>query len=228
MRLATFQRRSCAGAWRRVWDEWREQLTLPGDAGERVLLWACTPLPDEREHGGVVIVFDDITALLAAQRDAAWGEVARRLAHEIKNPLTPIQLAAERLRRKLLGGMNAEDAQLLERSTHTIVQQVDAIKQMVNAFSEYARAPHMVLARFSLNQLVTEVAELYRLQDPAAEIRLDLDPYAARGRGRSRAGAADSRQSDYQWYRGARRGGSGGCVELSTRQQRAEGAVKPL
>src|SRR3984957_12179045 len=92
------------------WDEWREQLILPGEAGERVLLWACTPLPDEREHGGVVIVFDDITALLSAQRDAAWGEVARRLAHEIKNPLTPIQLSAERLRRKLLGGMNAEDA----------------------------------------------------------------------------------------------------------------------
>ena len=123
------------------WDEWREQLTLPGEAGERVLLWACTPLPDDGEHGGVVIVFDDITALLGAQRAVAWGEVARRLAHEIKNPLTPIQLAAERLRRKLLGGMNAEDAQLLERATHTIIQQVDAMKQMVNAFSEYARAP---------------------------------------------------------------------------------------
>ena len=93
----------------------------------------------------MVIVFDDITTLLAAQRDAAWGEVARRLAHEIKNPLTPIQLSAERLRRKLLGSMNAEDAQLLERATHTIVQQVDAMKQMVNAFSEYARAPDMKL-----------------------------------------------------------------------------------
>src|SRR5580658_7388992 len=156
-------------------DEWREQLTLPGEAGARVLLWACTPLPDERERGGVVIVFDDITALLAAQRDAAWGEVARRLAHEIKNPLTPIQLSAERLRRRLLSGMNERDAQLLERATHTIVQQVDAMKQMVNAFSEYARAPHMELARFNLNQLVTEVTELYRAQDPLKHIRLDLD-----------------------------------------------------
>jgi nitrogen fixation/metabolism regulation signal transduction histidine kinase len=206
------------------WDEWREQLTLPGESGQRVLLWACTPLPDESEHGGVVIVFDDITALLAAQRDAAWGEVARRLAHEIKNPLTPIQLSAERLRRKLLGGMNAEDAQLLERATHTIVQQVDAMKQMVNAFSEYARAPDMRLAHFSLNQLVTEVAELYRLQDPAAEIRLDLDaslPEIHADRGRMRQLLANLITNGIEALAGV----ADGCVELSTRQQRAEGAV---
>ena len=102
----------------------------------------------ERAGGapGVVLVFDDITTLLQAQRDAAWGEVARRLAHEIKNPLTPIQLSAERMRRKFLGSMNAQDAQILERATHTIVAQVDAMKQMVNAFSEYARAPDMHVA----------------------------------------------------------------------------------
>jgi nitrogen fixation/metabolism regulation signal transduction histidine kinase len=206
------------------WDEWREQLILPGEAGERVLLWACTPLPDERESGGVVIVFDDITALLSAQRDAAWGEVARRLAHEIKNPLTPIQLSAERLRRKLLGAMNAEDAQLLERATHTIVQQVDAMKQMVNAFSEYARAPDMRLAHFSLNQLVTEVAELYRLQDPAAEIRLDLDPTLPEiqaDRGRVRQLLANLITNGIEALAGV----AGGCVELSTRQQRAEGTL---
>jgi len=205
-------------------DEWREQLILPGEAGERVLLWACTPLPEEREHGGVVIVFDDITALLSAQRDAAWGEVARRLAHEIKNPLTPIQLSAERLRRKLLGAMNAEDAQVLERATHTIVQQVDAMKQMVNAFSEYARAPDMRLAHFSLNQLVTEVAELYRLQDPAAEIRLDLDPTLPEinaDRGRMRQLLANLITNGIEALAGV----ADGCVELSTRQQRAEGAL---
>ena len=205
-------------------DEWREQLSLPGETGERVLLWACTPLPDEREHGGVVIVFDDITALLAAQRDAAWGEVARRLAHEIKNPLTPIQLSAERLRRKLLGGMNTEDAQLLERATHTIVQQVDAMKQMVNAFSEYARAPDVRLTHFSLNQLVTEVAELYRLQDPAAEIRLDLDsalPEIQADRGRVRQLLANLITNGIEALAGV----ADGCVELSTRQQRAEGAL---
>jgi nitrogen fixation/metabolism regulation signal transduction histidine kinase len=205
--------------------EWREQLSLPGEAGERVLLWAATPLPDEREQqGGVVIVFDDITALLAAQREAAWGEVARRLAHEIKNPLTPIQLSAERLRRKLLGGMNTEDAQLLERATHTIVQQVDAMKQMVNAFSEYARAPDMRLTHFSLNQLVTEVTELYRLQDPAAEIRLDLDPGLPEihaDRGRMRQLLANLITNGIEALAGV----SHGCVELSTRQQRAEGAL---
>jgi nitrogen fixation/metabolism regulation signal transduction histidine kinase len=205
------------------WDEWREQLTLPGEAGERVLLWACTRLPDERELGGVVIVFDDITALLSAQRDAAWGEVARRLAHEIKNPLTPIQLSAERLRRKLLGGMNAEDAQLLERATHTIVQQVDAMKQMVNAFSEYARAPDMKLQHFNLNQLVTEVAELYLLQDPSAEIRLELDPALPEieaDRGRVRQILANLITNGIEALAGVK----GGCVEISTLQQRAEGA----
>ncbi len=156
--------------------EWREQLSLRDEAGPRVLLWACTPLPDEGEHSGLVIVFEDITALLNAQRSAAWGEVARRLAHEIKNPLTPIQLSAEQLRRKLLAGLDTEHARLLERATRTIEQQVDAMKQMVNAFGDYARTPEMQLAQFSLNQLVGEVVELYRLQDPAVLISLDLDP----------------------------------------------------
>ena len=154
--------------------DWREQLALPGESGESVLLWTATPLRDESVDGSLVVVFEDITALLNAQRSAAWGEVARRLAHEIKNPLTPIQLSAERLRRRLMPGLAAEDAELLERATHTIAQQVAAMKQMVNAFSEYARAPDMQLAHFSLNQLVQEVVELYRLQDPACGIELDL------------------------------------------------------
>src|SRR5271167_3338833 len=124
--------------------DWREQIELLSDSGKRVLMCACTALPnDVGGAAGMVLVFDDITTLLQAQRDAAWGEVARRLAHEIKNPLTPIQLSAERMRRKFLGSMNAQDAQILERATHTIVAQVDAMKQMVNAFSEYARAPDM-------------------------------------------------------------------------------------
>jgi nitrogen fixation/metabolism regulation signal transduction histidine kinase len=123
-----------------------------------------------------VLVFDDITTLLQAQRDAAWGEVARRLAHEIKNPLTPIQLAAERMQRKFLGSMNAQDAQILERATHTIVAQVDAMKQMVNAFSEYARAPDMHFSTVDLNQLITEVVDLYRSHESTAEMKLSLSP----------------------------------------------------
>ncbi len=156
--------------------EWREQLELRGEGGRRVLMCACTSLPGEHgQPGGFVIVFDDITVMLQAQRDAAWGEVARRLAHEIKNPLTPIQLAAERMRRRYLGNMNDEDAQVLERATHTIVQQVEAMKQMVNAFSEYARAPDMTLTPFDLNLLVTEVADLYRSQDSRVQVKLELD-----------------------------------------------------
>ncbi|HEX5459448.1 MAG TPA: ATP-binding protein [Steroidobacteraceae bacterium] len=161
-------------------EEWREQLDLEGGPtlgtlARRNLMCACTQLPGEEGDRGYVIVFDDITTLLQAQRDAAWGEVARRLAHEIKNPLTPIQLSAERLRRRLLASMAPRDAEILERATHTIVQQVETMQQMVNAFSEYARAPEMRVSRFSLNQLVTEVAELYRSQDPRAAIHLSLD-----------------------------------------------------
>jgi nitrogen fixation/metabolism regulation signal transduction histidine kinase len=157
--------------------DWREQIELLSDSGKRVLMCACTTLPnDAGVAAGVVLVFDDITTLLQAQRDAAWGEVARRLAHEIKNPLTPIQLSAERMRRKFLGSMNEADAQILERATHTIIAQVDAMKQMVNAFSEYARAPDMHFSRLDLNQLITEVMDLYRVQDSSAEMRLMLNP----------------------------------------------------
>ena len=161
--------------------EWREQLVLQAESSRRILVCACTTLSGEdRSPGGFVIVFDDITALLQAQRDAAWGEVARRLAHEIKNPLTPIQLSAERIRRKLLGSMSEGEAQMLDRATHTIVQQVEAMKEMVNAFSEYARAPEMDVSRFDLNQLIAEVAELYRSGSReagrTARPKLKLDP----------------------------------------------------
>jgi len=155
--------------------DWREQIELQSDSGKHVLMCACTALPNDiGVPAGVVLVFDDITTLLQAQRDAAWGEVARRLAHEIKNPLTPIQLSAERMRRRFLGSMNAQDAQILERATHTIVAQVDAMKQMVNAFSEYARAPDMQFTRFDLNQLITEVVDLYRAQDSSVDLKLLL------------------------------------------------------
>jgi nitrogen fixation/metabolism regulation signal transduction histidine kinase len=156
--------------------EWREQLDLRADSGNRTLLWTCTPLPEQHQGSSLVVVFDDLTALLSAQRNAAWGEVARRLAHEIKNPLTPIQLSAERLRRKLAGQLDTESEQLLDRATSTIVQQVDAMQQMVNAFSEYARQPEMELVRFNLQQLITEVVELYRLQDTGVQFQLELAP----------------------------------------------------
>ena len=163
--------------------EWREQMVLQGAGGRRILMCACTPLPGEGDApGGHVLVFDDITVMLQAQREAAWGEVARRLAHEIKNPLTPIRLSAERMRHKLLPSMKDEkDAQMLERATETIVQQVEAMKEMVNAFSEYARAPRLEMAPVDLNRLVTEVTDLYRAQDPQRRVRLVVDLDAALG-----------------------------------------------
>jgi nitrogen fixation/metabolism regulation signal transduction histidine kinase len=156
--------------------DWREQMVLSGEVGRRVLTCACTTLPGDDDHeAGFVVVFDDITATLQAQRDSAWGEVARRLAHEIKNPLTPIQLSAERVRRKYLHTMSAEDAQVLDRATHTIVQQVEAMKEMVNAFSDYARAPDIDLNRFSIDKLVHEVVDLYRAQESGLQIILKTD-----------------------------------------------------
>ena len=158
--------------------EWREQFTFQAGTARRNLMCACTPLPGEGEgdaYGGFVLVFDDITVMLQAQREAAWGEVARRLAHEIKNPLTPIRLSAERMRHKLLPSMNEKDAQLLDRGTETIVQQVEAMKEMVNAFSEYARAPRFEMGEVDLNQLVTEVTDLYRAQLAGRGVALEVE-----------------------------------------------------
>lgn len=156
--------------------EWRERVALRGDGGRRDLVCTSSALPAEgAKPGGSVIVFDDITGLLQAQRDAAWGEVARRLAHEIKNPLTPIQLSAERIRRRYLGSMKDMEAEVLDRATHTIVAQVEAMRDMVNAFSEYARAPEITITRFELNQLVREVAYLYRAEGNQPVVELNLD-----------------------------------------------------
>ena len=164
----------CRGRLQRGEKEWREQIVLRGEGGRRVLMCACTELPGgDGTPSGYVIVFDDITTLLQAQRDAAWGEVARRLAHEIKNPLTPIQLSAERLRRKYLK-TESHEVDLLDRATHTIIQQVEAMKQMVNAFSEYARTPSMEITRFDVNALIAEVSELYAHEEKPLSIKLAL------------------------------------------------------
>ena len=133
------------------------------------------PLEDSAE-AGYVVVFDDVTALIRGQRDAAWSEVARRLAHEIKNPLTPIQLAAERLRHKYLAKMSPGDAETLDRLTNTIIQQVDTMKAMVNTFSDYARTPAISQERTDLNQLVSGVVDLYRSANPDARIELEFEP----------------------------------------------------
>jgi len=141
--------------------EWQRQVDLErGDSTPQVLLLRGSTLP-AAGGGGFVVVFDDITQLIAAQRTAAWGEVARRLAHEIKNPLTPIQLSAERLQHKLAGKLDADSRELLDRATQTIVNQVEAMKNMVNDFRDYARTPPAQLQPLDLNGLVMEVLGLY-------------------------------------------------------------------
>lgn len=124
------------------------------------LLVRGSRLPLE-DSSGYVVVFDDITQIISAQRAVAWGEVARRLAHEIKNPLTPIQLAADRLQMKLADKLPAESAVVLTRGVATIVNQVTAMKRMVDDFREYARLPAARLAALDLNALVAEVLSLY-------------------------------------------------------------------
>lgn len=151
--------------------EWQEQIVVYGAEGRKALMCRGASLSGRRGSGkGFVLVFDDVTALIQAQRDAAWSEVARRLAHEIKNPLTPIQLAAERMRRRYADILSAEDYELLDRSTYTIVQQVKALEEMVKAFAEYAYTPSLSFSEFDLNRLIDEVADLYRNNEYAIAI----------------------------------------------------------
>lgn len=155
---------------------WHDQIIVHAIKGRRVLTCACTDLSSEAEENvGYVVVFDDITLQLQSQRDAAWGEVARRLAHEIKNPLTPIQLSAERLRQKYLKTMTSKDGEILDRSTHIIVEQVAAMRDMVNAFSDYARAPDMEISTFDIKILIDEVIDLYKEQEARIKILFSVN-----------------------------------------------------
>ncbi len=130
------------------------------------------PLENQSLPSGYVIVFDDITQLIHSEREAAWGEVARRLAHEIKNPLTPIQLSAERMHLKLRNKLEESEQELVEKSTQTIITQVNAMKEMVNAFSQYARAPKLSLKVIDLSALAEEVIYLYSDYTRGIEVNL--------------------------------------------------------
>jgi nitrogen fixation/metabolism regulation signal transduction histidine kinase len=162
-------------------DSWQQQIEVrrsaaaPG-AGESLMLLARgsrLPLDDGL---GYVVVFDDVTQVISAQRALAWGEVARRLAHEIKNPLTPIQLAAERLQMKLADKLPPAESDVLRRGAQTIVNQVAAMKRMVDDFRDYARVPPARLARLDLNALIAEVGTLYGAESGAGPVHLQLAP----------------------------------------------------
>ncbi|SFC76159.1 multi-sensor signal transduction histidine kinase [Polaromonas sp. OV174] len=132
-------------------------------------------MPGTEEY---LLVFDDISEMVSAQRARAWGEVARRLAHEIKNPLTPIQLSAERLEMKLTGKVGEPEQALLTKSVKTIVDQVDAMKRLVNEFRDYARLPAAELTSVDLNALINEVVHLYASENAVVPVQIDLDAAA--------------------------------------------------
>jgi len=162
---------------------WQQQVSVPiaGETDPLTLLVRGARLVSDtgRDAGdmqtsGYVVVFDDISDVISAQRSVAWGEVARRLAHEIKNPLTPIQLSAERLQMKLSDKLAPSDAEVLKRGATTIVNQVAAMKQMVDDFRDYARTPPAVLANLQLNELVSEVLTLYGAEEGKSAIKVEL------------------------------------------------------
>ena len=159
-------------------DQWQDEVNLLGAHGRQMLIVRGSLLTHhlaDTTTKTYVVVFDDITNLIQAQRDAAWGEVARRLAHEIKNPLTPIQLSAERIKHKLSRHVDGELSETLDRSTRTIVQQVESMKEMVNAFSSYAQPVRAKLAPLNLNQLVRDVVELHVSSLASIELTLKLN-----------------------------------------------------
>ncbi len=171
-----FNEQAAAGA-----ASWQRQFVLPRSASadestqdnEQTILARGSILPERRV--GYVIVFDDITGVISAQRAVAWAEVARRLAHEIKNPLTPIQLAAERMQRKLADKLPSPDAELLAKNSQTIVNQVSALKLMVDEFRDYARLPAAQLAPLDLNALTDDVLRLYTAAGGRFAIHVRLD-----------------------------------------------------
>ncbi len=170
---------SAAGATRQRM-HWQQQIEIPRRPGsvddhDVTLLARGSRLPVGSALG-FIVVFDDISDVISAQRSIAWGEVARRLAHEIKNPLTPIQLSAERLQMKLAGRLEQADAELLSKSTVTIVNQVAAMKRMVDDFRDYARTPPAVLEMLDLNALVEEILRLYMGGDDSDIVRAHLAP----------------------------------------------------
>jgi nitrogen fixation/metabolism regulation signal transduction histidine kinase len=156
--------------------DWQEEVELSLPNKTLHLMVRGSSLPDFRANqSGFIIVFDDISRVIRARRDEAWNEVARRLAHEIKNPLTPIQLASERLRYKLSEHLEGKSLEILQKSTGTIITQVEAMKAMVQAFTDYARMPKIHFAPTPLNELIENTANLYIHRDRPYRIQLELD-----------------------------------------------------
>lgn len=160
---------------------WQHQIEIlrsqdAGDVDNHITLLARGSRLPVANGTGYLVVFDDISDVISAQRTFAWGEVARRLAHEIKNPLTPIQLSAERIQMKLSAKLSPQDAAMLDKSTATIVNQVAAMKRMVDDFRSYAKTPPAVLSALNLNALIEEILHLYLGGDERDVIHATLAP----------------------------------------------------
>ena len=157
-------------------DDWREQITLSEKTGNQILIINGSILTGQNNSVSKhIIVFDEITALVQGQRDAVWSEIARRLAHEIKNPLTPIQLAAERLRKKYLSSLDSNNVEMLDRMTNTIIQQVETMKVMVNDFSNYARSSDSKKEQIEIVQLLQEGVDLFSNMSHGSKIEMDIE-----------------------------------------------------
>ena len=156
-------------------NDWREQIILSKKTGNQILLINGTVLTSsDNSKIKHIVVFDEITALIQGQRDAAWSEVARRLAHEIKNPLTPIKLAAERLRSKYLSSLDTNNVETLDRMTNTIIQQVETMKDMVNDFSDYARPAEFKEEEIEIINLLQEGVDLFSNMNCGNKIEMDI------------------------------------------------------
>jgi nitrogen fixation/metabolism regulation signal transduction histidine kinase len=197
---------------------WQQEVRLQAAQPPLVLLARGSRLLDQ----GQVVVFDDVTVLNQAQREAAWAEAARRLAHEVKNPLTPIRLAAERLHMKLANKLDAADSALLDKASGTIVAQVEALRTLVDAFGDYAREPNLNRESIDLNDLIKEVVLLYQQGDANTRFELKL----AAGSSRLQADAGRMRQLLHNLLRNAQEaaGGQPAHIEVSTAPLEFEGS----
>jgi len=152
--------------------EWREEIRLQQQDKNLVLVCRGSRLPGQ--NAGQVVGFDDVTVLTEAQREAAWSEVARRLAHEVKNPLTPIRLAAERMGRKLQPVLDSDHSSLLTRATATIVNQVEALQSLVDAFADYAQDNRAERKALDVHELIDEIVSLYQTASDSIDFRCHL------------------------------------------------------
>lgn len=215
-------------------DHWQQSFDLGGTQGGLAghepgsiltLVARGATLPGDAR----LLVFDDISEIVSAQRAQAWGEVARRLAHEIKNPLTPIQLSAERLEMKLSGKVAPPEQAILTKSVKTIVDQVDAMKRLVNEFRDYARLPAAELKPLDLNALVTDVLQLYGSENAQVPVQTELDPRCPPILGDAqqlRQVVHNLLQNAQDATQSAARAGAENCVTLKTQWVESAGRVR--